>query len=249
MSMVMISVYCPTYNRPEIFASRALPSVLNQTYTDFEFIVMDDGSDFETYLKYLEIIEAAGDPRIILHGLPPESRKDRFPPEYPTWADEEKAKYWWLMGPAWAANHALNQCKRKWIARIDDDDIWLPEHLDRLMVCTVEKPDVQFLSSKYMVIDRDGQRVIGPDEFGIGGTQTWLYRRDLNLRYNYDCWRKSWNRNNDIDFAQQVVSSGANVGFLSSVTAIILPRPGETTIGSKAYLEDPEKALKWIRGE
>ena len=55
----MISVVLPTYNRARCL-SRAINSVLNQTYSDFELIVVDDGSTDNTR----ELVEGYSDPRI-----------------------------------------------------------------------------------------------------------------------------------------------------------------------------------------
>jgi len=235
----VISVYCPTYNRAEILKDRALPSVLAQTYKNFEFIIMGDCCTDNTE----DIVNSYHDPRVRYYNL--ESREGRKPPEYADWTAEEKAMYWWLMGPTWAANAALDLCRGEWIARIDDDDMWFPSHLEDLLLFA-ENGDYDFVSSAYERVEKSGITVIEQGDFGAGGTQTWLYKAEIGLRYNPDSWRKEWNKNNDIDFVQRIYEGGWKMGYLPEVTALIVPRPGDTEIGSKAYLSDSGKILDWI---
>ena len=60
--MVKISVVMPVYNTPIPFLKEAVESILNQTFGDFEFIIIDDGSTNDAK-KYLEGLT---DPRIRL---------------------------------------------------------------------------------------------------------------------------------------------------------------------------------------
>lgn len=101
----MVSVIVPTYNRPVLLA-KSLKSILNQTYQNFEIIVVNDGgSDVENIIADLNsnrnIIYTA-------HAL--------------------------NKGLAAARNTAIKMAKGKYIAYLDDDDIYYPEHLEEL--CT-----------------------------------------------------------------------------------------------------------------
>ena len=70
----------------------------------------------------------------------------------------------------------------------------------------------------------------------IGGVSTWLYRSYLKfMKYNIDCWRKKWNRVNDIDLSLRFYKAGVRMGFLEEVLAYIIPRPGEESVGLEAY--------------
>ncbi len=102
--MPKVSVVIPTYNRARLL-KRAIQSVLNQTYQDFEIIVVDDGSTDNTE----EIVRSFGDPRIryIGHG-------------------ENK-------GEAAARNAGIKAARGKYIASQDSDDEWLPEKLEKQM--------------------------------------------------------------------------------------------------------------------
>lgn len=95
-----ISIIMPTYNRAYVIA-RAIDSVLKQTYSSFEFIIVDDGSDDETQ----EIVESYRDSRI----------------QYVRLEENRGANY--------ARNIGLNHCSGEWIAFIDSDNVWEPDKL------------------------------------------------------------------------------------------------------------------------
>lgn len=224
----LISVYTPTYNRADILLERAVPSVLAQTYKNFEFIIIGDCCTDDTEAR----VGAIQDPRVRFYNLP--KRGYRYPPT---------AENHWLAGPVVAADKALSMVRGKWIARIDDDDLWTPDHLESLLKFAQEG-NYEFVSAAYEA-EKYGQRVV-IDEKGktprIGGTQTWIYRSYLKfMRYNINCWRKSWNRVNDTDLQDRFYKAGVRMGFLEKVVAYILPRPGEKTIGLSAYKESAAK--------
>jgi len=97
-----VSVIIPTYNRAHL-VGRAIRSVLNQTYQDFELIVVDDGSTDNTE----EVIRSFDDDRIryIRH-------------------DQNK-------GGAAARNTGIKAARGEYIAFLDSDDESLPENLEK----------------------------------------------------------------------------------------------------------------------
>ena len=79
----------------------------------------------------------------------------------------------------------------------------------------------------------------------IGGVQTWLYRSYLKFfKANINCWRKSWNKVNDLDLKIDFYLAGVKMDYLKLSTCIIKPRPGENEIGLKAYKSKPDDYLK-----
>ena len=148
----------------------------------------------------------------------------------------------WLAGPVAPANAALDYCLGQWIARIDDDDVWWPGHIESLLKFA-QDGDYEFVSSAYERVDASGREVIWHDGLSppIGGVQTWLYRSYLRfMKFKPDCWRKSWNRVNDTDLADRFRRAGVRIGWLPKVTARVEARPGETEVGLKAYQSDRE---------
>jgi glycosyltransferase involved in cell wall biosynthesis len=224
----LISVYTPTYNRAELLIERAVDSVLKQAYNNFEFIIIGDHCTDKTE----EMLSKINDPRIRFYNIP--KRGYRYPPT---------AENHWLAGPVVAANTALSMVRGRWIARIDDDDIWTPDHMEVLLKFA-QQGNYEFVSSSY-ITERYGERIlvdVKDENPRIGGTQTWLYRSYLKfMRYNINCWRKSWNRVNDTDLQDRMYKAGVRMGFLDQVTCYVLPRPGESTVGLEAYRASEER--------
>lgn len=98
----MISVIMGIYNSPnKEQVELSINSILNQTYTNFEFIICDDGSTDDTYMFLQEF--ASKDKRIVL-------------------LHNDKNN-----GLAFTLNTCLKKAKGKYIARMDADDIALPD--------------------------------------------------------------------------------------------------------------------------
>ena len=100
--MPLVSVIIPTYNRP-VELRRALNSILAQTLTDFEVLVINDGEYKNTVL---EIIHSFNDKRII-------------------YSDNQRQK-----GGNGARNTGIIKSNGKYIAFLDDDDEWLKRKLE-----------------------------------------------------------------------------------------------------------------------
>jgi glycosyltransferase involved in cell wall biosynthesis len=242
----LISVYTPTYNRGELLLERAVPSILKQTYKNFEFVIVGDCCTDNTE----ELVSKIDDPRVRFYNLP--KRGYRYPPT---------AENHWLTGPVVPANEALKILHGKWIARTDDDDIWTPDHLEVLLRFALndkyefvsaqhieerygKKQACEVMGAKDSYYTRSNKPVSGYNP-KIGGTQTWLYRSYLNyFKYNINCWRKSWNRVNDVDLSIRMFKAGVTMGFLEQVVTYVLPRPGEDTIGLEAYKATESDKMK-----
>lgn len=97
----VVSVIIPTYNRAHL-VGRAIQSVLDQTYPEFELIVVDDASNDGTD----KVVKNFNDPRI------------RY------------VRHNQNMGVAAARNTGINAAQGRYIAFQDSDDEWLPEKLD-----------------------------------------------------------------------------------------------------------------------
>lgn len=137
--MPRVSIVIPTCNRPELL-KRALNSVLNQTYQDFEIIVVDDGQK--------------------------ESAEDvvgQFNGERIKYIKHAERK-----GGAVARNTGIKSAQGEFIAFLDDDDEWLPEKLEVQMRGFENTPtDVGFCFSAIRTTYEDREKVSGvPD--GIG---------------------------------------------------------------------------------
>lgn len=110
----MISVIMPAYNS-EKFIEPAIESILNQTYKDFEFIIVDDGSTDRTPQIIAQY--AAQDNRIrVIQGT--------------------------HEGVGKAMNTALKAATRPWVAVMHSDDIAMPERLEKQIEAAQKDADV-----------------------------------------------------------------------------------------------------------
>lgn len=107
--MPLVSVVIPTYLRPDL-VTRAVRSVLQQSVGDIEILVVVDGRDDES----CRAIEALGDPRI--RTCVPERN----------------------LGNAGARNFGIAAANGRWVALLDDDDLWYPRKLERQLARAAE---------------------------------------------------------------------------------------------------------------
>jgi glycosyltransferase involved in cell wall biosynthesis len=129
-----VSVVIPVRNALP-FLDEAVTSILTQSFTDFELIVVDDGSTDGSLAR----VRTFADPRIRIHSQP-------------------------AIGIASALNAGIALAKAPLIARMDADDVALPDRLHRQVLLLRERPDIAAVGSGYRVIDRHGRplRVIIP---------------------------------------------------------------------------------------
>ena len=147
--MALLSVLMPVYDCDQ-FVQAAIDSILNQTFRDFEFIIIDDGSKDRT----AEIVEAAAarDPRIRVI-----SRENR--------------------GIVPSLNEALEQATGTLVARMDGDDISLPDRFSRQVAYLQANPECGLVGTQIMFMDPDG-RPIAPMPNPLGHDDDWQ-RRDI----------------------------------------------------------------------
>lgn len=130
MSQPSVSVIIPTYNRRALLRE-ALDSVHNQTYRDFETIVVDDGST-----------EEYGN-GIADHPLRPSVIHQSH------------------QGPAQARNRGLSEAAADVVAFLDSDDLWQPTKLETFMHAMNAEPDVNIFYGPMRPIDSRGNTVPG----------------------------------------------------------------------------------------
>lgn len=124
-----ISVLMPTYNCAK-YLPQSISSIINQSFKDFEFIIVDDGSTDNTE----EIVRSFKDNRIKYN----------------------KIKH---SGTSAALNFGLKHCHYEWVARIDADDLNTPNRLKRQAAFLDANPRVDVLSS-WSVYFRDPAKIL-----------------------------------------------------------------------------------------
>ena len=140
MRTPLVSVIMPNYNTPEVFLRAAIDSILNQTYKNIELIIVDDASTDNN----VEIIRSYRDERIIL--LVNESNRH----------------------VSYTLNRALAKAKGEYIARMDSDDISLPDRITRQVHFLERHPDIDVLCAQARMIgERKGVYAAGLKNWGI----------------------------------------------------------------------------------
>lgn len=122
-----VSVIIPTYNREHLIG-RAIQSVLNQTYQDFEIIVVDDASTDNTQ----EVVKSFNDLRI-------------------RYIRHEKNR-----GGSAARNTGIRAARGEYIAFLDSDDEWLPEKLAEQIRVFHQDPECGVVYTDILVVYPDG---------------------------------------------------------------------------------------------
>lgn len=127
--MPLISIIIPVYNTGEVL-KETVASVLNQTFADFELILVDDGSDPAT----VAVMTGFDDPRIKI--LRQENQ-----------------------GMAAARNAGLDAAAGEFIALLDHDDLWLPEKLECQLRLFADSPEVGLVYSPAVCFGSEPQEL------------------------------------------------------------------------------------------
>jgi len=230
----MISVVMPAYNSAQYIAA-AIESILNQTYADFELLVIDDGSTDNT----LEIVKhyAAQDSRIRL-------------------IQQQNA------GVGAARNNGLHAAQYAWIALLDSDDIALADRLEKQVASIKSDPEVVVWSSAVRHMGANG--VISDDVKEVGpsskakfyelykagkliyiATTAATFRKDIALELGgFDVRFKSAG---DTEFWDRMASRGPMVGVTEPLvlyrvhTGGIMAKRWSELYRNTRYLEERSK--------
>ncbi|OGL41105.1 MAG: hypothetical protein A3C43_06550 [Candidatus Schekmanbacteria bacterium RIFCSPHIGHO2_02_FULL_38_11] len=130
MSYPKITVFMPVYNA-ERHLGEAIESILYQTYRDFEFLIINDGSTDTSK----EIILSYNDPRIIF-------------------VDNKEN-----LGLPFSLNKGLKLAKGEYIARMDADDVSFPKRLEKQVTFLKDNSDVDMVASWIEKVDEDGKHL------------------------------------------------------------------------------------------
>jgi len=161
----LISVVIPTFNR-ERQVQAALRSVLSQTYSHFEVIIVDDGSTDGTRKALEAIISDEG-------------------------SDGMRVRYFSRpkQGQSAARNMGIEKARGEFVAFLDSDDIWLPEKLewqlraleqfkDRCGACITDARLVDNLGMDISAFHRGGRHFEGTLGIDLGATRNLVKHRD-----------------------------------------------------------------------
>ena len=128
----VVSVITITYNRADML-KEAVESVLDQTYQEWELMVIDDGSTDET--------------ETLVQGYQMKESRIRY----------ERYSHTGLPGIAALRNRALREARGRLVAFLDDDDKWFPEKLKIQTSYLEQHPEIGLVYSPVHVVDGKGQ--------------------------------------------------------------------------------------------
>jgi glycosyltransferase involved in cell wall biosynthesis len=157
-----VSVIISTYNRAEKL-DRAIQSVINQTYKDWELIIVDDKSTDSTnemlYMKWVGV-----DPRIHCFKMKKNFGNDTQP-----------------------KNKGILLSKGEYIAFLDDDNTWRPDHLQALVNEMEKYDDVDLVYGDRWIVFEDksqpNRRGVAEDfHFGVLGDHNYIDTSDVLVR-------------------------------------------------------------------
>ena len=181
----LITVGIPVYNG-ERYIKQAVMSVLNQTFSDLELIVTDDGSKDDT----LNVLKSIKDPRLIIV------------------SDGTNR------GIAYRLNQQIGMARGKYFVRMDADDLMFPYRLEKQAEILNSKPEVDVVGGQAVIIGEENEllgkrnvdkcnykrdndyflsaRFIHPTVAGrIEWFKKWQYRDDMSGNEDLDLWIRS----------------------------------------------------------
>jgi len=134
-----ISVILTTHNRADFFLPQAIESVLNQTFKDFELIIVDDASQ-----------DATPD---VTRSFQKRDKRIRVIRHFENFGSDTRGK-----------NEGILASRGKYIAYLDDDCEWLPYHLEKLVKRLENSPNVDLVYCDMWTYD-----ISKPDDEGSQG--------------------------------------------------------------------------------
>src|SRR2546427_1515979 len=215
----LISVTMTTHNRADLLLQRSIPSVVRQTYPNWELLIRGDGAGRDTEF----VINSFNDPRIKYKRLP--RRLYRSPKEQ------------WAVGSTDALNDALDEAQGDYLAHLDDDDELLPPHLETLMAL-LRSGGFEFGWARAHCETERGWII-----FGEPPDHTMLQQRNLTVhcavmydRRKFGHLRYDTEGSEPADWRlwKKFAAAGARLGFSDQIVAI-------------HYAEAPHQQASWLK--
>lgn len=204
----LMSVRIASYRRTEELMDVAIASVLAQTYERFEIIVVNDGPNEKTRAA----IAGLGDSRV---------RYEEFPARtvYP---DDPHAR--WMVAGSPGMNRGADLATGEWIAPLDEDDAFTPDHLE-VLLSVAQKGGAELaygaLVQRNLVNGTDDRIWSDPPSVGRFSFQGAIYLRVLNPLFRYD--ESSWlvEEPGDWNLARRMLAAGIRMSSTEQVVALM----------------------------
>jgi hypothetical protein len=198
----LVSFVIPTYDRYGTLRDVAVPSILSQSYSNVEVIVIGDGSPPETEAVIAEI----GDPRVTFFNRP-------YRGPYPE-NDRER----WLMSGSPPFNDGLSRVTGRWIAPMADDDAVRPEHT-RTLIDAAQRHRHELCYGRMAIHFEDGRGCdfgVFPPRLGGVGLQASIYHAGLGFLHS-QAIDAAFGEPNDWSRIRRMLAIGVYVGMADEV--------------------------------
>ena len=223
-----ISVILPTHNRGE-WLPGAIASVLNQTFTDWELIVVDDGSQDDS-AAVVELFRA--DARVRYVAQPQQGRSA-------------------------ARNRGIAMAQGKWLAFLDSDDRYLPHGLQDHLHTAARQTELAMSLGGYEYINDQGQHLgeRRPWDEGDLGLPAWLFNclampgsvmiaRSWLARiggFDPECEIAE-----DWDLFLRLAASGAGMAWTKTLVCQYRQHAGQSVLGLTQHHQGTQRALQKV---
>lgn len=198
----LVTVRIATYNRGRLVAERAIASALAQTHSNLEILVIGDHCDEDTERAVLSV----RDPRVKFENLPVRGAYPHDP------------MHRWMVAGSAPMNRGLEVARGEWIAPLDDDDEFTPDHIDVLLdTCRTRNAELAFGVAD-MEIERGHWMAVGSwplQETKIVHSSVLLSSSLRHFRYALDAWRLL--EPGDWNLWKRMRKAGVQMAFVNQV--------------------------------
>jgi glycosyltransferase involved in cell wall biosynthesis len=198
----LVSVCIATYNRGKILVERTIPSVLRQTYQNFEIIIVGDNCTDDTE----NLLKVFGDERIKFYNLPKRGNYPKNPHDR------------WLVAGVVPRNKCLELCSGDWIAPLDDDDEFTEDHIETLLNFAIEGNYEMVYGVVEMEVEPGRWIRVGsyPPRCGKICHLSVLYHSSLKFfKYDINSWK--YGEPADWNLWRRMKEAGVRIGFVNKV--------------------------------
>ena len=187
----LVSVVMPTYRRAHLLP-RSIDSILSQTFTDFELIIINDGSDDNTD----QVINSYKDKRIRYYKNPQNK------------------------GISYSRNKGFNLARGKYIMIMDDDDISLPNRIKVQTTFLEKNPNIDVLAGQiegFPLVPKTHDLIATElIQHNVIGNANIMYKKDFALKHNIT-YNQSLQLSEDWNYWLDMLFNGAKFNAIDDV--------------------------------
>lgn len=194
--MPRVCVVTPTWQRHDLLFTRCLPSVVAQTYQDWEHVVVSDGPDPGLREK-VELLNRKSD---VIYW--PQGRLLELP------------EHAGGLGAA-ARNYGIDHSDSELLAFLDDDNAYRPHHLELLIECLDAQPGVDFAYGRLYYPESGTSIGMYPPEVGQIDSSSFVCRRKL---FDLARWPVTTTYALDWELVGAWLAAGAKAAFVPEIT-------------------------------